>query len=54
MSRILLPKIIEIVAESLALNWSIVAPAEVVRHGPLWILRDASSQATTTSRRRSR
>lgn len=35
-----LPKLIDIVASALALNRSIVAPAEVVRHGPLWILRD--------------
>jgi len=35
-----LPKTIDVVAAALALNRSIVAPAEVVRHGPLWILRD--------------
>ena len=36
-----LPQTIDIVAAALALNRSIVAPAEVVRHGPLWILRDS-------------
>ena len=35
-----LPKTIDIVTAALALNRSIVAPAEVVRHGPLWVLRD--------------
>ena len=37
-----LPETIDIVAAALALNRSIVAPAEVVRHGPLWILRDSA------------
>lgn len=33
---------LELVVRALALNRSIVAPAEAVRHGPLWVLRDAS------------
>src|SRR5688500_12066426 len=37
-----LPKAIDIAAAALALNRGIVAPAEVVRHGPLWIMRDSA------------
>jgi predicted GNAT family acetyltransferase len=39
-----LPETIDIVAEALTLNQSIVAPAEVIRHGPLWIMRDRNSK----------
>jgi GNAT superfamily N-acetyltransferase len=35
-----IPKALDVVVASLALNRSITAPAEWVRHGPLWILRD--------------
>jgi len=43
-----LPETIDVVAAALALNRSIVAPAEVVRHGPLWILRDSMRKAGKT------
>jgi GNAT superfamily N-acetyltransferase len=39
-----LPHAIDVVAAALALNRSIVQPAEVVRHGPLWIMRDADAR----------
>jgi GNAT superfamily N-acetyltransferase len=44
MARVALPGIIDTAARALALIRSIVAPAEVVRHGPLWILRDVEAQ----------
>ena len=37
-----LDEVIDIVAGALALNRSVIAPAEVVRHGPLWIMRDSN------------
>jgi GNAT superfamily N-acetyltransferase len=40
-----LPEAIDVVAAALALNRSVIAPAEVVRHGPLWIMRDAAPRA---------
>jgi GNAT superfamily N-acetyltransferase len=40
-----LPEAIDVVAVALALNRSVTSPAEVVRHGPLWIMRDAAPGA---------
>jgi GNAT superfamily N-acetyltransferase len=37
-----IPAAIDLVTQALALNRSIVAPAHVTRHGPLWILRDTN------------
>ena len=39
-----LPQTIDVVCAALALNNSITAPSEVMRHGPLWILRDVNAK----------
>jgi GNAT superfamily N-acetyltransferase len=42
LAMLTLPEAIDVVTAGLACSRSVVAPAEVIRHGPLWILRDTT------------
>jgi GNAT superfamily N-acetyltransferase len=39
-----MPQAIDVVCNALALIHSITAPSEIVRHGPLWIMRDVNAK----------